>query len=189
MIKPDDHSPVPEEAVGYKDPDIEGFKPDDSVRDMALKSQWTQAQYEGFVQQLATDKNTADDGQKQWRTDQKVIIGERLGEGTADHLVRTVSAIKESNPDLAEAITAGNIDGNIVLALDSLVHQILDMGGEAAQFNDQAGAGVRGLIPEEAMNKARETRELMLTLRPSDKRYPKLMADLVEYQRLASASA
>jgi hypothetical protein len=182
--KPDDHSPVPENADGYKDP--EGFELDTTqAKALAEKGKWTQAQYEGFVESMANESKATKDGQAQWLADQGAAISEALGSAKDDHLARTVAALSESAPEVAQAITDGTMDAKTVLAIDKLVHQIMDMGGEQGQFNEQAGAGSRVPTPLEAQTKCTEIRGQMAEMRMSDPQYPLLQAKLLDYQRLA----
>jgi hypothetical protein len=184
--KGDDFSPVPTEVDGYKDVEIEGFKEDTAIaKDMALKNKWSQTQYEGFVNQMAADHKAGLDGRAAWLAAQSTELDGILGTAKADHMARTIAAIGEKHPEVAQALSEGGVDAKTVLVIDSLVHKMLDMGGEAGEFNAQAGAGGRTSTPSEAANQANDLRLLMQTTKQSSREYGAMQAKLVELTRLS----
>jgi hypothetical protein len=187
--KPDDHSPVPDSLEGYTQPELEGVELDEEqgakVKELALKSKWTQAQYEGFVHQMAADIKAGKEGQTQWQTERDAKLAEQLGQAKDGHLQRTEAALRDINPDLK----LDGLDASTVLALDTLVHQIIEMGGESAQFVEQEGAGKRVLTPGEAHTRCTEIRKQMLEERPNSREYKRLNQELVHYQGLARAAS
>lgn len=184
--KPEDFSPVPEKAEDYKDPTIDGFAEDTvQAKALAMKNKWSQAQYEGFVNQMAVDHKAGMDGRTQWLTEQSNEITTKLGNAKADHMARTAAALKESHPEVSTALLEGTLDAKSVLAIDSLVHQMFDMGGEHGEFNEQANAGGRVSTPSEAANQANDVRTEMLETRSGSRRYVELQSKLVELTRLS----
>ena len=181
VTKPEDYSPVPENADGYEA--VEGVDP--SIREMALANKWSQAQYKAYTDHLTGQQTAATEQQAQWKADQANVLSEKLGAAKADHIARTVGVVNDVSPDLATAIMEGTVDANIVMALDTLVHKMIDMGGEAGEFNQQAGAGARGFTPDEAQSKATEIRTRLTTERLPYKEQERLKSQLVEYQKLA----
>ncbi len=185
-IKPEDFSPVPENAEGYKDPTIEGFKEDTALaKALAVTNKWSQAQYEGFVQQMALDHKAGLDGKITWLTEQSGEVATALGTAKDDHLARTAAALKESHPEVSTALIDGTMEAKTVLAIDALVHQMLDMGGETGEFNQQSGTVGRMSTPNEAKAKANDLRKVMLEERQSSSKYAAMQLELVELQRLS----
>ena len=186
MAKPEDHSPVPTEADGYKDPTIEGFDQDTAAaKTLALANKWSQTQYEGFVTQMAADHKSGVEGRTTWLANQTALLTEKLGAAKADHIARTVAALTEAHPDVATSVNDGSMDANVVLAIDALVHKMLEMGGEEGEFNSQAGQGGRSSTPSEATAKCKEIREEMMVTRQSLPRYAELQANLLHYTALS----
>lgn len=185
-VKPEDYSPVPENAEGYKDPTIEGFSEDTAAaKALAISNKWSQAQYDGFVKQMALDHKAGIDGRTKWLTEQSGVLATALGTAKDDHIARTAAALKESHPEVSTALLDGSLDAKVALAVDSLVHQMLEMGGEAGEFNEQAGAGGRVSTPSEAAHKADEIRTEMMDVPSGSRRHVQLQAELIEQQRLS----
>jgi hypothetical protein len=185
--KPDDYSPVPESAEKYPEVEAEGIELA-PIRELAHANKWTEQQYQNYVAKVKADTQAAGETQNRWKVDQEKAIGEKLGDARADHIARTVAAIKDTSPEVAELIQNNQLDARVVLALDGLVHQILDMGGEGSEFGQQQGAGNRGLTPGEAQSKCTEIRTRLTNERLPWAEQERLRGQLVEYQRLARAS-
>jgi hypothetical protein len=189
ISKPDDHSPVPENGDGYKVSEDHKDLALDAVRELAVAQKWTQVQFDGYVAQIAGEQASSTEAQTQWMTDQQTALAEQLGQGKESRINRTVAVLTETQPELAQKIQAGEVDSQIVLALDALVHKMIDMGGEEGQMGIQDDGGSRVMTPSEALGKCTDIRTEMSGMRQSDPRYNLLMAELVKYQGLARAAA
>ena len=191
-VKAEDFSPVPGEAKDYKDPDVDGFAEGelDPIRQLAVDAKWTQDQYQRYVSKLADDKTQGVENNTTWLAEQQTLIADKLGAVKDEHLSRTASALEGVLPDATlQALKDGKIEASIVLAMDHLVHKIIDMGTEDGQFEKQADGGIRPMTPDDAMERCNELRTLAMTQRPGSPEHTRTLGKLVEYQKLARQAA
>ncbi len=182
-VKPDDFSPVPDEYVAP-----EGFEGDfDSIKALAKDAKWTQAQLDTFIAKADAEKVAGQAKQSEWTLEQSKILDEKLGAAKADHLARTAAMLMEGNPELATSMMDGSMPANIVLAFDAMATKMLEMGGEAGQFNQQAGAEARAMTPDEALAKCDELRGDIMSMNSGTPAHERAVAKLLEYQQLAMA--
>lgn len=191
--KPDDFSPVPSEADGYKY-SIEDVEFDDAevekVRAVAAQNKWTEAQFQGYMENLAVLNTAGLEAQQEWKNAQSKALDEKLGAAREEHLSRTYAAIEDMAPEaLIEAMRAGDVDANVMLLVDGLVHKMIDMGAEGGEFERQANSGARTPTREEALSRCTEIRNQMREMQPSNPEYNRLNQKLVEFQALARGAA
>lgn len=194
ILKPEGYSAVPDSADGYQAPQIEGFDAEaanlGAVRDMAAANKWTQAQFDGYLHQLAGEQRAGQENLTLWRNQQTAAINDQWGAAAGERIeLAARAAEKMGSAEMAGKIRAGEVDAHVVLTIGNLAQQMRQMGGEQAQFHDQQGGRSGLMTPDEARAKADELGMKMLEMRPGDPQYQNMMIKRLEYMKMATSTA
>lgn len=182
---------MPEEPAGYKAPDIEGFEIQEDtlgqLREFAHANHWTQAQFDAYVNHLASESATGESERTAWGEKQQSILKEKLGDALSQRIDMIASAIGDSAPEgFLENLKGGKVDAQVVMMLDGLVQQMIAMGDESNEFVRQMNAAPRAMTPDEYRAKANEIFDQLRDMAESNPEYAKLNAKRLEYISLAN---
>lgn len=182
---------MPEEASGYKAPDIEDFELQsdtlEQLREFAHANNWSQGQFDAYVNHLAEESRAGAAERSTWSTRQQEILKEKLGDAASQRIDMIAAAIGESAPEgFLDNLKGGKVDAQVVLMLDGLVQNMLSMGDESNEFVRQMNAAPRAMTPDEYRSKADELWEELQDMNQSNPEYDKKNAKRLEYISLAN---